>query len=263
MRLFAASSTALRGPLSRPARPAEWLGVGPTALYLRTGRSVVAVLTHDAVRLPCALVLPSTSAELPLTELPAGGDVCIGDGRVEWRGPEGTACVAASREWLPARVARIDPDAAAVAALADAACGADAGIDPEETAALAAPIPDAAVLAALLGRGPGLTPAGDDVLAGFLLGSLAFGCSTPGAFAAVRELAWSVTTALSAQLLDHAARGECVREAAAAIAALGGELDPADAFGRLLAVGHTSGAAVALGIVRAAERRLSCVRVAA
>ena len=38
--------------------------------------------------------------------------------------------------------------------------------------------PDAGVAAAtgLLGRGPGLTPSGDDVLTGFLVGAAAFRC---------------------------------------------------------------------------------------
>src|SRR6266702_490414 len=96
MRLYAASSTALRGPLSQPAQPAECLGSCDSAVYFRVGRSVVAVLASDAVRLPCALVLPSTSAELPLTSLPVAGEARIGDGRVEWAGPAGTAGTAGS-----------------------------------------------------------------------------------------------------------------------------------------------------------------------
>jgi hypothetical protein len=262
---------------------------------------VVAVLASDAVRLPCALVLPTTSAELPLTSLPVAGEVRIGDGRVEWAsqadvvagaagtagvgraGAAGTAGVAgragaagtagavsvvASREWAPARARRTSPDPAALAALASAVGGRDIGIDTRLTSDLSA----AGAAAGLLGRGPGLTPSGDDILAGFMLGSLAFGCATPGAFVAVRELAWSTTTGLSAQLLDHAAQGECIPEAAAVVAALGSpglgsaRLGSAvlggaerlhEAAERLFAVGHTSGAALALGLVRAGERRLA------
>jgi hypothetical protein len=272
MRLYAASSTALRGPLSQPAQPAECLGSCDSAVYFRVGRSVVAVLASDAVRLPCALVLPSTSAELPLTSLPVAGEARIGDGRVEWAGPGGSAGTAgtvntvnvvASREWAPARARRTPPDPAALAALAAAVGARDLGIDTDLTRDLSAP----GAAGGLLGCGPGLTPSGDDVLAGFMLGSLAFGCSTPGAFVAVRELAWSTTTLLSAQLLDHAAQGECIPEVAAVVAGLGmialgsaglgGAESLPEATQRLFAVGHTSGAALALGLVRAGERSLA------
>ena len=68
---LAAGSSALRPVLEAPARPADFLGVTRGALYLRIAGppGVLAVLTHDAVRLPCGLVLPTTSPELPLTSL--------------------------------------------------------------------------------------------------------------------------------------------------------------------------------------------------
>ena len=59
--------------------------------------------------------------------------------------------------------------------------------------------------------------------------------------------------ALSAALLWHAARGECIDEVAALAAALNGRGDPDAAVERLLAVGHTSGAALAHGVLVAAE----------
>ena len=71
--------------------------------------------------------------------------------------------------------------------------------------------------------------------------------------AATAALAPVRTTALSAALLWHAARGECVDEVAAVAAALSGRLDVDAALRRLLDVGHTSGAALAAGLVLAAE----------
>ena len=68
------------------------------------------------------------------------------------------------------------------------------------------------------------------------------------------------TTALSAALLWHAARGECVDELAGLAAALTSQRCGAEQAGRavsrLLSVGHTSGAALALGLVAAAETAL-------
>src|SRR5262249_13546495 len=59
----------------------------------------------------------------------------------------------------------------------------------------------------LLGRGPGLTPAGDDVLAGLLAGRAAYGPDDRALADDICALAPSRTTALSAALLRHAARG--------------------------------------------------------
>jgi hypothetical protein len=269
-RLSAAASSALRPVLAGPARPARWLGASAAAVYLATGGEppVLAVLAHDAVRLPCGLLLASTSAEAPLTALAprreqAGPWCTIGGGAVSWAGPDGPVVVSVVREWAPVRAAAgsvvasalesaraVLPGAAAaglddrlLAALTDAAAGAGA-----DGAGLVAAV------TGLLGRGPGLTPSGDDVLAGFLVGAHAFGLDVAGLRRAVAELAPFRTTALSAALLWHAGRGECADEVAALAAVLTGRGSTGPAARRLLAVGHTSGAALACGLLLAAER---------
>ena len=258
MRAPAAYSTAVQPVLSGPVQPAHWLGGGPSALYLVTEcGTVLAVVAHDAVRLPVALVVSRTAAELPLSSLvlELGAPVAVGAGRVEWAGPTGVVTVAGARAWTPARARLGRPRPAAVAALRDDATTHGPGVDPELVAALARaddPVRQRSAVAALLGRGPGLTPSGDDVLAGFLLGARAFGRPAAGVAAAVTELAHGATTALSAHLLGHAVRGECVPEVAAVVDALCARPAPRDATARLLAVGHTSGAALALGLVGAA-----------
>lgn len=248
MRLDAAASSCLRSALAGPARPATWLGVTPAALYLRTSTArVVALLAHDAVRLPCALVLPTTAAEVPLTCVADGSsDAVLGDGQLAWTGPAGAVVVRSVREWSPAKVRPGRPAAGVLAALRGALPSPDAlGIDGALLADLITN--SAAAVAGLLGRGPGLTPAGDDVLAGFLLGTRAFGLDAARVRAAVAGLAPGRTTALSAALLWHAARGECVDGVAAVLA------DPSGpAVGRLLWIGHTSGAALAAGLATAA-----------
>jgi hypothetical protein len=276
VRYPAAASSALRSVLTGPPRPAEWLGVTRGALYLRTSGppGALALLCHDAVRLPCGLLLAATSAELPLTSLapppapsaaaPSAGFI-VGGGAVSWTGPAGPVVVRAVREWAPARPPRGQVAASALAAVRSGLGGADPGVDARLLADLAgaAGDHDASVAAAarLLGSGPGLTPSGDDVLAGFLAGAAAFGLDAAALRHAITALAPARTTALSAALLWHAARGECIGELASVAAAVTGQGwrgpgQPGLALGRLLSVGHSSGAALALGLVIAAERAM-------
>ena len=277
MRCLAAASSALRNVLAGPERPAECLGVARGALYLRTTEAphVLAVLCHDAVRLPCGLLLPVTSAELPLTSLvppepPPSAGFVVGGGAVSWTGPAGRVIVRAVREWAPARAASGEPVPDVVAAVRSGLGAADRSLDARLLADLAAVDRDhdaiVAVAARLLGSGPGLTPSGDDVLAGFLVGTDAFGVEAAALRQAIAVLAPARTTALSAALLWHAARGECIDELAAVAAVLTSQpsrrsgLRRADRAGgavsRLLSVGHSSGAALALGLVTAAEAAL-------
>jgi Protein of unknown function (DUF2877) len=262
MRVPAAFSTAVRAALTGPVQPADWLGASPSALYLLTRcGTVLAIVSHDAVRLPCALVLASTAAELPLTGLAPGparrltAPASVGAGRIEWAGPTGPVTIAGVREWAPSTVTVGSSRPTSPDALSAAVEAGDIGVEADRVARLASVADEAAQFAAvadLLGRGPGLTPSGDDVVAGFLLGARAFGQATPGATSAVDRLAAGATTALSAQLLRHAVRGECIAQVAAAVAALTGRPAPAAAVDHLLAVGHTSGTALAAGLLSAA-----------
>jgi hypothetical protein len=132
-------------------------------------------------------------------------------------------------------------------------------LDPEAAAALddlARALVTGAPLAGhvlrLLGRGPGLTPLGDDMLAGVLVTLGALGAPAFGRLgAAVRALAPGRTTLVSAALLRHAVRGECVPELAALLTG-----DPGGAAGTaLLRVGATSGTGLAAGVLAAARLR--------
>ena len=93
----------------------------------------------------------------------------------------------------------------------------------------------------LLGRGPGLTPLGDDVLAGWFAARFAAGRPDHVLAAAVRRRL-AVTTLLSATLLDCALHGEVLPQLAAWLA------EPTDTTTEaLLAVGATSGAGLLVG----------------
>ncbi|MYW00362.1 hypothetical protein, partial [Streptomyces sp. SID3343] len=99
------ASVLLRAALERPERPATVLGVFPAAVYLADADgTVLTVCTHDAVRLPNAVVLaartsaspfPRLGAPVPAPPMPGplgdaqwsarvgGGGVTIGPLRVE------------------------------------------------------------------------------------------------------------------------------------------------------------------------------------
>ncbi len=112
--------------------------------------------------------------------------------------------------------------------------------------------PGAVDVAALVGRGDGLTPYGDDVLCGWLAVTRGAGIQTPEVDAQVRSLA-ATTTLLSATLMECAMAGEVVPEFAAWLAGTG----LVDAVER---IGHSSGR----GLVEGARLAMSGLeRVAA
>jgi Protein of unknown function (DUF2877) len=109
-----------------------------------------------------------------------------------------------------------------------------------------------ALLPDLVGRGPGLTPAGDDALLGFLLARRALDPVAARADGArVLAAARGRTGAVSLALLRWAARGEGPAPAAALLAALlrgdGPALAPA--LRALERFGRTTGPAIATGMI--------------
>lgn len=92
------------------------------------------------------------------------------------------------------------------------------------------------------GRGKGLTPAGDDLLAGYVAGLVLLHGETKRAGQLAREAAGR-TVPLSATLLRHAARGEVPEPVHLLLAS--GDTKP------LLAFGHSSGIAWLRGLVSA------------
>ena len=211
-----------RAHLTGPLRPGRVVGVHPSCVYVvsdpdrpdGTG-SVVAVETADGVGLPCALRLGRRPGRRPVRRDRGRGP---GDGR------RGTGRRRRSRG--PGRALVVAADRPAVER-AGARALARAGRAPSRRTPSGRPGP--ATAHDLLGRGPGLTPAGDDVLAGWLL-AVHHVDDLRAAPAAVLAAAPTATTALSATLLQEAAAGRGVPAAVALADALGGRGDVAPAL---------------------------------
>jgi hypothetical protein len=267
------------------------LGAGATACWVELDGFVVAVTTREVPLLPNAVALAAGSGALPRPDAAAGrvarlapGRVDLGALRVTWdpatppawdptvpvptdAGPQalarrGAALLAALRVGPDASAAS-DPGLRAVGDLTRV--GLPTATDPGGAAGLARlfqavrrrdPEPAARAARELLGRGPGLTPEGDDLVAAVagtlaVLGPVA-GWERPaltGVLAALVEPAPERTTALSATLLELATRGQ-LAEPAGRLLDLGpdGEAAWPAALARLERLGHGSGRAYAAGI---------------
>ncbi|HEY3006735.1 MAG TPA: DUF2877 domain-containing protein [Micromonosporaceae bacterium] len=252
-----AASAAVERALVGPSRAATVVAATGSATYLAVeddASTTICVASPTAVRVPCALVLgPDSTAP----ELPVGTIGTVGRGLVSVN----ASAYRVARWWRPATVRPVAGEPARLRAAVAALTGLVA--DPLDAAgraaagplvqALSTGTPVRPAVARLLGRGPGLTPTGDDVLAGALVTLSAFAprAAAPLA-AAVTESAPAATTAVSAALLRHAARGECIPELADLLAAVAGGRDTgglARAAGALLAVGHCSGAGLVHGVI--------------
>ncbi|NGO75395.1 DUF2877 domain-containing protein, partial [Streptomyces sp. YC504] len=109
---------------------------------------------------------------------------------------------------------------------------------------------------ALLGRGPGLTPSGDDYLCGLLLAANAASV-TPSWKASLADAlieAHEHTTLVSASLLAHAATGHCIPQVHDLLSATAASDEvPPGPLAALLAVGHSSGSDLLHGLCAGAR----------
>jgi hypothetical protein len=270
----AAASTGVTELLRGPVRQARVLMSVPAAVYLQVptdrGTDVVGVLTSDAARLPLACMLFRPSNGRPLIALPTGAPAEVGGGRIV----VGDLAVSAAAWWnprpkLPSLRPALLPEG--VRQLRNTLYG--EGVPHSAFTLPGLPTGPGGPLAALrgavrradleaalrtatrlIGLGPGLTPAGDDVMAGTVAGLVLLGHPAAERFAAgVYSLAAGRTTELSRALLRHAACGRVSGEYAAVLHGLVGERPLAPAVAALLATGSTSGRAMALGLCTAID----------
>lgn len=251
-----AASAALRPLLAGPPESGVLLGAGERAAWARFDDEVVVVTPAGGGRMPNGIEWPDAS----FSAIATAGDPCLaGGGGVTLGG----WYLRAVRWWVPRPVLpRVDP--AALRERAAAAAGRFGPVDDCGLGESLAATDPQAVLAAgrrLIGSGPGLTPLGDDILAGALASTLLLGeAAGRGDLAAlVAEVAPALdtlardhTTALAATLVRHAGRGEVDDASAALLRSLCGQDDPGAALDHLLAVGHSSGRGLATGILAGA-----------
>lgn len=246
-------------------RQAVVLAAFPSALYLQVGghADVLPVVTRHGLRLPTALVLATDLTTVGWSAQP-GDVVVVGGGEVHLPG----VTIRAVRTWRPQPVPRaVAPSATATAARLLSTAPLPWRSPARAVTELLVGGPGPQILGervgALVGAGAGLTPSGDDVLCGVLLG---LRLHQRGSTDLVADLWGAVrprlaaTTSLSAALLREAADGYAVEPVARLLAHLAapgssagrasgssagrasGEAPLAEAVRRVLAIGHTSGA---------------------
>jgi hypothetical protein len=194
------ASTAIARLLRGCRRDLRVLAVFPQAIYLDVGDDLVTLVTSDGIRHPNALSLNLSSSLRPFWQVRVGQAGRIGNGGLR----VGDLEIRVSRWWDPAPMLRAStPDALRAAsgitrrrigapvdgmlpsgdAGLDGASGGDRDVDLSVrlagamagTLAALAVGDDTAALAAAggsIGLGPGLTPSGDDRLAGLIAGTL-------------------------------------------------------------------------------------------
>jgi len=215
-------STAGRGVTAGPglrglnAMTARVVSVHPKAAYVRTAAGDLFALTTPAV--PAGPIHAATAGDL--------GHLRLGD--------HVTVDLSDAARWEGALPSRLDTDL-----LLDVlATGPRSSLEP---------LPAGDLVAYLGGRGPGLTPAGDDVLAGMFL--IAYVCGDD-----VTEQAAAVpTNDIARAFLHWAARGQSIEPVHRLLTATG-EREAHQALADLLRFGHSSGADLALGLRTAVER---------
>lgn len=206
------------------------LGAFPTALYAgHPEHGVLAVVTSDGLALPTAWRLPVSSAQVAWG-VGAGDRIRVEAGEICL--PHNT--IHSVRRWRPARVQRL---AGAVIGGSGVVAGASGGVRDD--------VVRHEWFVDRLGRGPGLTPEGDDEICGVLLVAYAVGDQRPGD---VTRPLLHRTTALSASLIAAAIDGYAVPELVTySDAALRGR--PTNGLRADVArIGHTSGAALLRGV---------------
>jgi hypothetical protein len=265
----AAASSLTAGLVHGLPTSARVLGSHRFGVYLELGSGqVLPVLARDAVALPPALRLAAAAGHVDWG-VGAGDLVEVGAGAVHLPHLD----VRAVRSWRPPRV-RIPvpvavttdiPEVDAVRRLlVEAARPTSAHLLDPVRAAVSSADPLEPVRA-LVGRGAGLTPSGDDALAGALLLLVATGHPSAARLHVAVRARRASTTAVSAALLEAAATGHAAPEVVALVDAVttSSPDEVAGALGAVLAIGHTSGRDLVAGLAATLEVLASSGRIAA
>jgi len=263
VRMPGVASTAIRDALTDPQTPATVLGTASHAVWVLVGGEVLVASTRDATRLPNGIEIAADAAANAFRTVHHGAPVTVGLGQllfegltidvVRWWDPRpalrriSATQLAASIEGLPSTVPDVESRPLSVA-----------------LSARSVPVFMAAA-ESLIGRGPGLTPEGDDYLAGALaairtlgdaLGERETAALLNSIAAPLARLASTRTTTFSAALINHAVNGHVAAPAGALLRALTGRGDVAKSHRDLTRIGHSSGPALAAGMILGARSLL-------
>lgn len=249
MTVPAAAASAVYPLIAGPPSIGVVLGSFSQALIVRVttpdGPQVLSVLGPSAAGVPNGVRVPRDAVDFARHR--PGDPARIGDRRVVTAGLQ----LQVVRTWN-SRVHRITPG---LPWIEETAAKTERGVPIEAISNL-----DEALAAntgaigpavnALVGLGRGLTPGGDDVLAGLLVGLRATGQQTLARTIADHALDRidERTTLLSADLLRLAAAGHACVEVLELLRAVHTGCRVPAALDRLLSVGHTSGADLATGL---------------
>jgi hypothetical protein len=256
----AVASLAIHGRVSAPIAAAAVAGASHHAVWLALDDIVIVLSTRDATRLPNSIEVPQLASERPFERIDAGEPVIVGFGRLGFE----HLAVDVVRWWDPRPVVPATSLFALAHRIADLPSEVPGVVADGLREALIARSPTRLLAAAkpLLGRGPGLTPEADDYLAGAIAATRIL-AGAAGVTAAMRmidragrplaRLAGTRTTAFSATLIHHALRGQLAAPAGALLRAFAQRGEVATAHRRLTRVGHTSGPALAAGMVLGAR----------
>jgi Protein of unknown function (DUF2877) len=218
------------------------VGVFRRAAYVEIDASILAVTTGDAPAGPMHLRLH----RLPDMEV---GGAAVSSGRTLELGPVSVARNGLPRWQPPPIAARAIVDAAPAAPWLLAGATRSSLVHDPTVASVPALLADgelAQAAALLAGRGPGLTPAGDDALAGILLVMALAGHHS----GELDRAAAAPTHAIARAFLTWAARGQAVEPVHQLLAALaaGQRAGAERQRAAVLALGGTSGADLLFGL---------------
>ena len=220
------------------------------------------LLAADRTDLPCGIRV--ASADFEVLGIRSGDPVKVRGGFVSIG--SGSRCrvvdCRAAPYWLPARLKKAEPGLAGRLSVVAAAASKRSW---HESVRMARAVKSALevsadlgnVLAKVIGRGPGSTPSGDDVLVGILAVLSSPASGTLGARAA-ESLGQAIlpllctTTDISGQLLRQAVKGLFSRDVHELISALLGNPDPQQLLNtirRVIETGATSGADTCMGLL--------------
>ena len=260
VRVPAVASVAIRPVLATGSANGEVLGASRHAVWICVDDDVFVVSTRDATRLPNSIEIAAEAASDPFGSIRHGDRVTFGPASIGFEG----LTVEAVRWWDP-RPILAPTTASAVWARSRHLPSSVSGLDARPLHSALSTASSSTLLsasAALLGAGPGLTPEGDDFLAGALAATRTLGMAVGAGGAATLlddaegpliDSFLSRTTAFSAALIRCALHGAVAAPAAAFLRALAGRGGVDRTHRRLLSVGHSSGPALAAGIVLAGE----------